>query len=83
MRNSESLMDAFCVFFLLSSHFRRSAVSVVFDFNKSLNIFTPASPKLQSVEMMRMEKSEPLMDALRVFFSIVFTTQVKLIKYCV
>ena len=39
-----------CVFFLLSSLLRLSSVSVVFDFNDSLNDFTPVSPMLLSVD---------------------------------
>ena len=33
-----------CVFFLLYVHFRMSFVSVVFDFNDSLNDVAPVSP---------------------------------------
>ena len=62
MEKSELLMDAFCVFFLFSSQLRSSSVSVVFDFNDSLNDVAPVSPMLLSVDVMRMEKSELLMD---------------------
>ena len=55
-------MDVFCVFFLLSSQCRWSFVSVVFDFNASLNDVTPAFPMLFPVDVMRMEKSYLLMD---------------------
>ena len=51
-----------CVFFLLSSHLRLSAVSVVFDFNDSLNDVNPVFPMLLSVDVMRMGKSELLMN---------------------
>ena len=51
-----------CVFFLLSSQPRLSLVSVVFDFNASLNDVAPVSPILLPVDVMRMEKSELLMD---------------------
>ena len=44
MEKSELLMDVFCVVFLLSSPYRMSAVSVVFDFNASLNDVTPVFP---------------------------------------
>ena len=44
MEKSELLMDFFCVFFLLSSQLRLSSVSVVFDFNASLNDAAPVSP---------------------------------------
>ena len=46
---------------LLSSPHRLSSVSVVFDFNDSLNDVAPVSPISLSVEM-RMGKSELLMD---------------------
>ena len=46
---------------LLSSQPRLSSVSVVFDFNASLNDVAPVSPMLFSV-VMRMEKSELLTD---------------------
>ena len=47
---------------LLSSPHRLSPVSVVFDFNASLNDFAPASPILLTVEMKRNGKNELLMD---------------------
>ena len=37
-------------------------MSVVFDFNASLNDFAPVSPIQLPVDVMRMEKSELLMD---------------------
>ena len=49
-----------CLF--LSSPHRLSLVSVVFDFNASLNDVAPVSPILLPVDAMRMEKSELLMD---------------------
>ena len=49
------LMDAFYVF-LLSLPLRSSSVSVVFDFNASLNDVAPLSPISLSVYVMRMEK---------------------------
>ena len=42
-KRGELLMDAICVFFLLSSRFRLKFVSVVFDFNASLNDAAPSS----------------------------------------
>ena len=51
-----------CVFFLLSSQLRLSSVSVVFDFNDSLNDVVPVSPMLASVVEKRKEKSDLLMD---------------------
>ena len=44
------------VLFLLSSLFRLSFVSVVFDFNASLNDVAPVSPMQLSVDLMRMER---------------------------
>ena len=43
-------MDAICVLFLLSSPLRSSFVSVVFDFNASLNDVAPVSPMPFSVD---------------------------------
>ena len=65
---SELLMDAFCVssFFLSSLH-RLSSVSVVFDFNDSLNDFAPLSPILLTVDEKIKETSELLMYVLCVF----------------
>ena len=45
-----------CVFFLLSSPHRSSAVSVVFDFNVSLIDFAPVFPILLPVDVMRNER---------------------------
>ena len=52
------LMDAICVLFLLSSPSRMSFVSVVFDFNASLNDVAPISPILFPVDLMRVEKGD-------------------------
>ena len=57
-----------CVFFLWFSLYRLSSVSVVFDFNDSLNVVTPLSSMLFSVDMERKEKSELLMCVFGVFF---------------
>ena len=43
-------------------------MSVVFDFNASLNDVAPVSPILLSVIVLRMEKSGLLMDAISVLF---------------
>ena len=51
MEKSELLMNPVCVLFLLSSHLKSSFVSVVFDFNASLNIVAPVSPTLLSVDL--------------------------------
>ena len=44
MKKSGLLMNAICVLFPLSSPFRLSFVSVVFDFNASLNDVASVSP---------------------------------------
>ena len=64
MEKSGLLMDAICVLFLLSLHLKLSFVSVVFDFNASLNDVAPVSPILFTVDLMRMEKSGLLMNAI-------------------
>ena len=46
------LMNAICVLFHLSSQLRLSSVSVMFDFNASLNDVAPVSPMLLSVDLM-------------------------------
>ena len=46
----------------MSSQCRLNVVSVVFDFNDSLNDAAPVSPMLLPVDDMRMEKSESLKD---------------------
>ena len=53
---SELLMDVFCDFFLLSLLHRLSSVSVVFDFNASLNDDAPVAPMLLPVDAKRSEK---------------------------
>ena len=67
-----------CVFFLLSSPNILSSVSVVFDFNDSLNDVAPVSPMLLSVVKKRKRKSELLMDIFRVpfFFCLHFLDRV-------
>ena len=61
-------MDAICVLFLSRSPFRLSWVSVVLDFNASLNDVAPVSPILLSVDLTRMEQSSFLMDVICVLF---------------
>ena len=56
MKKSELLMDAICVLFLLCLPHRLSSVSVVFDFNASLNDAAPVSPMLLTVDLMRMKR---------------------------
>ena len=63
---------SWCVFFLLSSLSRLSAVSALFDFSDSLNDVTPVSLILLTVDVMKNEKSELLMDVF-CMYSFVFT----------
>ena len=75
------VMEVFCVSSALTS--TSSIVSVVFDFNASLNAFAPVSPILLSVYVMRMEnKGELLMDVFCVS-SFVFTHQIEFSECCV
>ena len=60
-KNSELLMDVFCVSSFMSSLHSLSSVSVVFDFNDSLNDVAPVSPIVFSVDGKRMEKGELFM----------------------
>ena len=55
-----------CVF-LLFLPLRLSSVSVVFDFNKSLNDVAPVYPMLFPIDNKRNDKSELLMNVLCVF----------------
>ena len=68
---------------LLSSHLRLSSVSVVFDFNASLNDIAPASPMLLPVDVMKIEKSELLMDVFCVSSFFVFTHHIECRECCV
>ena len=56
------------VLFLLSSLLRLSLVSVVFVFNASLNDVVPVSPMLFPVDLMRLKKSDLLMDFICMLF---------------
>ena len=60
----------------LSSPLKLSFMSVVFDFNVSLNDVAPVCPMLFPVDLMRMKKSRLLMDAICVLF-FVLTTKMK------
>ena len=63
VEKNELLMDAFGVSsFFFPSQYRSSSVSVVFNFNASLNDVAPVSPILLP-DVMRMEKNELLMEA--------------------
>ena len=57
MEKSGLQTDAICVLFLLYSQHTSSSVSVVLDFNASLNDVAPVSPTLLPVDFMRIEKS--------------------------
>ena len=72
-----------CVFFLLSSPLRLSFVSVVFDFNDSLNDVAPLSPILLSVDEKRKERSDLLMDVFKTLLPFVFTVKIELSECCV
>ena len=61
-------MDVICVLFLSCSQLRSSFVSVVFDFNTSLNDVAPVSSMLLPVDLMKMEKGGLLMDVICVLF---------------
>ena len=74
-------MDTFCVFFVLCSLLRLSIVSVVFDFNASLNDAAPLSPILLPVDVKRKEKSDLSMDAFCVFCF--FAYQIEFSECCV
>ena len=50
--------------FFLSSPLRLSFMSALFDFNDSLNVFTPVSPMLLAVDKKGKEKSELLVDVI-------------------
>ena len=64
IEKSGLLMGAMCV--VPDSPLRSSFVSVVFDFNTSLNDVTPMYPMLMPVCLMKMEMGELLMDAIYV-----------------
>ena len=75
IEKSGLLMDVTCVLFLLCSPPRLSFVSVLFDFNASLNDVAPASPMKLPVDLMRMEKSGLCMDSTCVVF--IFTVKME------
>ena len=56
MKNSNLLTNDIACYYL-SSLLRYSFVSVVFDFNASLNDVAPLSPMLFTVDLMRIKKS--------------------------
>ena len=58
--------------FLLCSLSRTSPVSVVFDFNESLNDVAPVSPMSLPVDLIRMEKRGLLADAIFTCFFCVY-----------
>ena len=60
-----------------------SSVSVVFDFNASLNDVAPVSPMLFSVEFYENEKSWVVDGCHLCVVSFVFTTQIELSECCV
>ena len=68
--------------FLLCSQLRSSAVSVVFDFNASLNDVAPLSLMLLPVDLMKMEKSRLLIYVMCVV-SFILTFQFEFNECCV
>ena len=71
------------VLFLLCSPPRLSSVSVVLDFNASLNDVAPMSPILLSVDFMRMNQIGLLMDVICVPSVFVITFQIEFSECCV
>ena len=69
--------------FLLSSPLRSSRVSVVFDFNASLNDAAPLSPILFPVDLMGMEKEWIVGGCNLCVVSFVFTPQIEFNECCV
>ena len=76
-------MGAIRVLFLLCLQLKLSTVSVVFDFNASLNGFTPVSPMVFPIDLMRMGNSVLFMNAIYVLLLFVFTTHIELHECCV
>ena len=58
-------------------------MSVVFDFNDSLNDVAPLSPILLSVDEKRKERSDLLMDVFKTLLPFVFTVKIELSECCV
>ena len=77
-------MSFVCAFVLLYLPHKLSSMSVVFDFNDSLNDVAPVSSMLLTVVVNRKEKSDLLVDVFCVCLrSFVFTTQVEFRECCV
>ena len=68
--------------FLLCSRLRLSFMSVVFDFNASLNDVAPSYSMLLPVGLMGIEKGVLLVDAICVLF-LLFTIQIEFCECCV
>ena len=76
-------MNAICVLFLLCPQLRLSFVSVLFDFNASLNDIVPVTPMKLPVDSMRIKK-EWIVDGCHLcVVSFVFTTQIECCECCV
>ena len=58
-------------------------MSVVIDFNNSLNDVAPLSPILLSVDEKRKERSDLLMDVFKTLLPFVFTVKIELSECCV
>ena len=58
-------------------------MSVVFDFNTSINAFSTVYPMLLSVDLLRMKNGGLLVDGIYGVFLFVFTTKIELSECCV
>ena len=68
--------------FILCSPLKSSFVSVVFDFNASLNDVAPVSSILLSVDLIKMQKGRSLVNTVCVV-SFAFTFQIEFSECCV
>ena len=74
-------MGFICVLFLLYSPLSSSRVSVMFDFNASLNDVVPMSPILLAIGLLKIEKKTELL--IHVVCVLFFTAKNELSKFCV
>ena len=72
-----------CVFFLLPSRVRSSAVIVVFDFNDSLSDVVPVSPMSLPIDVKRNEEEWIVDGCLLCLLPFAFTTQIECSDCCV
>ena len=83
MNGKEWFVDRCHLCVVFCSPLRSSFVSVVFDFNASLNDVAPLSPMLLSVDMMIIKKEWIVGGYHLCVVSFVFTTQIELSECCV